>query len=65
MHKNDLTAILTTIVGVGALATDAAFGTYLQTIFGSSANVILAGFGAAGLVAATIARVLGSPSSTS
>jgi len=62
MHKFDFAAILSTVVGVGALATDAAFGTYLQTLFGAHANAILAALGGAGLLAATILRVISNPS---
>ncbi len=62
MTNHDLAAILSTLVGVGALATDAAFGTYLQTLFGPHANAILAAIGLVGLVAATILRVLANPS---
>ncbi|HEV7180150.1 MAG TPA: hypothetical protein VIG51_03915 [Candidatus Baltobacteraceae bacterium] len=64
MHKNDMAAVLTAFVGIGALASDAAFGQYLQLLLGAHAQQILAGLGMVGLLASTILRVLGSPSGT-
>lgn len=62
MHKFDIASILSALVAAGALGTDAAFGTYLQTLFGTHANAVLAALGALGLVAATLLRVVSNPS---
>jgi tetrahydromethanopterin S-methyltransferase subunit D len=62
MHKSDFVSLLATFVGVGALATDAAFGQYLQTLFGTHTTQILAGVAIVGLVSAQVLRVLNNPS---
>ena len=62
MHKADIVAIVSTIAAACALGTDAAFGQNLATLFGPSAPKILAAVALIGLVATTISRVLGSPS---
>jgi hypothetical protein len=41
----DALAFASVLIGAGALATDAAFGTNIATLFGPAAPKILAGFG--------------------
>lgn len=64
MHSADAKALLSVIVGVGALATDAAFGTDLNALFGAHTSAILAGIGAAGIIASQVLRVLNAPSTS-
>lgn len=62
MNNRDLLSILSILVGAGALATDAAFGQYLQSLFGAHAPAILAALGAIGIIANQVLRVLANPS---
>ena len=65
MHKYDVLALLSVLVGVGSLSADTAFGTQLNALFGShDATIALSALGLLGIVASQILRVLGSPSTT-
>lgn len=64
MHKFDLASLLACIVGVASLATSAAFAGYVSTLFGPAAPQVIAGIGAAGLIASQVLRIIGSPSTT-
>ena len=66
MHRNDLLALLSVLIGIGSLATDAAFGAQINTIFGGHAgSIVLASIGAIGVIASQVLRVFGSPSGRS
>lgn len=64
MHKLDILAVLTQLAGLGILASDATFQTYLTTLLGPSATKYVAFFGLTSLVASTILRIIGSPSTS-
>lgn len=65
MHKNDVLSILSLVVGISSLATDAAFSNQLSTLLGGSAPGILAVLGLLGTVAAQVIRILSVPTSPS
>lgn len=62
MHKYDVAAILTIIVGIGSIATTAAFGQQLADLFGPVAPKVLAAIGLVSTVASVVLRVLSNPS---
>lgn len=63
LHKFDLGALLSAIIGVAALADVGAFKEYLATLVGAQdAGTIVATLGIAGLVASQVLRVVGAPS---
>lgn len=65
MHRNDVIAILSTLVGVASLASDGAFGTSLDTVLGSHiATIALAALGIVGMVAGQVIRALNAPAQT-
>lgn len=62
MHKNDVLALCSTIVGIGSLAGDSTLGGYLDTALGNHAtSITLAVIGALGVIAGQVLRVLGAP----
>jgi hypothetical protein len=63
-HPVDIAAILTTLVGVSALAADSTFQTELTSLFGAQAHKIVAIIGVLGLVSSQLLRVYGAPSTT-
>lgn len=65
MHKLDVAAILSTLVGVGALATDSAFQGALVALLGHSAPQVLALLSVVALVGGQVLRAIGSPSMAS
>jgi len=62
MNQKDLIAVLLTLAGLSALATDASFAKSLTTVAGGYAPTILGALGVVSAVAAQILRVIGSPS---
>jgi hypothetical protein len=64
LHPLDLSAILTTIVGVSALAADSTFQTELTSLLGPQAHKIVAFIGIIGLVSSQLLRTYGAPSTT-
>jgi hypothetical protein len=64
VHPLDLSAILTTIVGVSALTANSVFQSQLTAIFGAHTQQALAVIGLAGLIAPILLRVYGAPSTT-
>lgn len=65
MHKNDVVAICSLIVGLAAAFTAGTpAAASLDTVTLGHGNYALAVIGILGIVASQIARVLGSPSST-
>lgn len=64
MHKIDLAAILTLIVGICSLSADATFSSSLSTLLGGHATQILAVLGVLGTVASTVLRVYGNPTTS-
>jgi len=62
MHRFDLAAILTIIVGIGALTTNAVFGDQLASVFGDHAKVIIGVIGLVSTVASVVLRVYSNPS---
>jgi hypothetical protein len=64
LHPLDLSAILTTIIGVSALTANEVVLGQLTAIFGSHTQQVLAVVGLAGLIAPVLLRVYGAPSAT-
>jgi hypothetical protein len=64
VHKIDALALLSTVVGVLSLATDATFSTELSTLFGAYAPKILALLSVLGLVCSQVLRVYGNPTTS-
>jgi hypothetical protein len=64
LHPLDLSAVLTTIIGVSALTANSVFLGQLTAIFGSHTQQVLAIVGLAGLIAPVLLRVYGAPSAT-
>ena len=64
LHKLDIASLLSTLVGISALATDAAFQTALAPLLGGSAHEVLAVLGLIGIVSSQVLRTIGSPSTT-
>lgn len=61
MHRIDLLAILSLIVGISSLSADATFSAQLSTMLGGHASQVLAVLGMLGTVASTVLRVYGNP----
>jgi hypothetical protein len=64
VHKLDLAAILSTLVGISALAADSTFKGALTAILGPDTSHVLSILSIVGLVGGQVLRVVGSPSST-
>jgi hypothetical protein len=64
MHKFDILAIITQFAGLTTLASDVTFQSSLSTLFGSASPKILAVIGLLAVLASTVLRIAGSPSST-
>jgi hypothetical protein len=64
MHKFDLFALLSAVVGFASLSADAAFSTQVSTLFGSNGTTVLAVLGMVGTLAAQVLRILGNPTTT-
>jgi hypothetical protein len=64
VHKYDIAAIVSQLAGLSLLASDATFQTSLTTLFGTEGPKIVAGIGLISLLASTVLRIIGSPSST-
>jgi hypothetical protein len=64
MHKLDIAALLSTLVGVSSLAADAGFQSALAPLLGGYAHQVLAVLALLGLISAQVLRAIGSPSTT-
>jgi hypothetical protein len=64
MHKLDIAALLSTLVGVSSLAADAGFQAALAPLLGGHAQQALSIVALIGLVSAQVLRAIGSPSTT-
>lgn len=64
LHPLDLSAVLTTVIGVAALTANSVFQSELTALFGSWSPKITAFIGLTGLIAPILLRVHGAPSST-
>jgi hypothetical protein len=64
MHKFDIAAIISQFAGLSLLASDATFQSDLVIILGSNAPKIVAYIGLVAVLASTVLRVVGSPSTT-
>lgn len=64
MHKLDLAAILSTLVGISALAADSSFKDALTALFGPETAHVLSILSIIGLVGGQVLRVIGSPSAS-
>jgi len=62
VHKLDAAAIVSTLVGVSALAADQGFQAALVVVIGPHAHNVLAALSITGLVGGQVLRILGSPS---
>jgi hypothetical protein len=62
VHKLDLAAVLSTLVGISALAADSTFKDALTTLLGPQTAPILSALSIIGLVGGQVLRVVGSPS---
>lgn len=64
MHKYDIAAIVSQLAGLSILASDATFQSSLTALFGPNSLKITAGIGLLAVLASTVLRVMGSPSSS-
>ncbi len=64
MHKLDIAAIITQLAGLSILASDATFQSSLTLLLGTSAPKIVAAIGLISVLASTVLRIVGSPSTT-
>lgn len=64
MHKLDIAAIVSQIAGLSILAGDATFQSALTSLFGLNGPKITAAIGLVAVMASTILRIIGSPSTT-
>ncbi len=64
LHKLDIAALLSSLVGISSLATDAAFQTALAPLLGGNAHEVLAVLGLIGIVSSQVLRTIGAPSGT-
>lgn len=65
LHPIDTLALLSQMAGLGILAGDSTFQSSITTLAGPFAPKIIAGLGLLALVASTILRIYGSPTSSS
>jgi len=65
VHKLDLAAILSTLVGISALAADSSFKEALTALLGPQTGPVLSALSIIGLVGGQVLRVVGSPSGVS
>jgi hypothetical protein len=61
MHRNDILALVTLLVGVASLAADSTFSGELTALFGVYTPKILAVLGLLGMVGSQVIRVLSVP----
>jgi len=64
LHRISVFEILTKLAGLSALVSDATFGTYLTSLFGSSATQIIAVLGLISVVAGQIEHSLNNSPTT-
>jgi len=62
MHKLDILAIISQVAGLGLLASDATFASALTTLFGLDGPKIVAAIGLIAVLASTVLRIIGAPS---
>jgi hypothetical protein len=62
MHKLDILAIVSQVAGLSILASDASFVSSLTTLFGTNGPKIVAAIGLLAVMASTVLRIVGSPS---
>lgn len=64
MHKLDVAAILAQVSGLSILAADTTFQASLVSLFGMNGPKIVAAIGLVAVLASTILRIIGSPSTS-
>lgn len=65
VHPIDFLAVLSQVAGLGILASDANFQSSITTLAGPYGPKIVAGLGLAALLASTVLRVYGCPTTAS
>jgi hypothetical protein len=62
VHKLDILAIISQVAGLSILASDATFQSSLTILFGTNSPKIVACVGLVAVLASTVLRIVGSPS---
>lgn len=65
MHRNDVIALITLLVGIASLAADSTFSSELSALFGAATPKILAVLGILGTVGSQVIRILNVPTPAS